>query len=89
MIKKALGDFEKIMARYRLTIGVIVFVMLITLSILTWTFFDKQNQIIETGGFVDGKVKCVCSQEAWDQFEESLELNPLGLEINSNITLDG
>jgi len=43
--------------------------MLIVTSVLTYNNFDKQNQIIETGGFTDGKIKCVCNQEAWDKFQ--------------------
>ena len=42
--------------------------MLIVTSVLTWQNFDKQNQIIETGGFTDGKIKCVCDQGVWDDF---------------------
>ncbi len=68
MIKEKLDIIEKYLARYRLVIGVMVLIMLIVLSSLTWTFFAKQNEIIETGGFVDGKVKCVCTQDAWDDF---------------------
>jgi len=72
---------EKFLADYRLVIGVVVIILLSTLCILTYVNFDKQNQIIETGGFVEGKVKCVCTQEAWDQFE-SKEMNDL-LEIDN------
>ena len=80
-----LDRIEKYLQRFRLTIGVCVLIMLMVLSILTWNFFDKQNQIIETGGFVDGKIKCACTQEAYDNFLLSEEQEFDGF---SNITLD-
>jgi len=70
MIKKKLDLLEKYLARYRLIIGLLVLIMLCVTCILTYHNFDKQNQIIENGGFEDGKIKCVCSQEAWDTFQE-------------------
>lgn len=67
-IKELMDSVEGYLARYRLLLGLLVFIMLVVSCILTWQNFDKQNQIIETGGFTDGKIKCVCSQDAWDEF---------------------
>lgn len=64
MIKK----INLIIEPYKHIIAVCILIMLCTLSILTYNFFEKQNQIIETGGFTDGKIKCVCNQEAYDLF---------------------
>jgi len=66
---KIFNKIEVSLARYRMIIGVLILIMLIIVSILTYQNFDKQNQIIETGGFTDGKIKCVCNQEAWDKFQ--------------------
>lgn len=73
---KYLDILEKYLARYRLIIGVLVLIMLVITSILTYQNFDKQNQIIETGGFTDGNVKCVCNKEAWDEFQK-IDINLL------------
>jgi len=67
-IKEAAKSLEDYLARFRMIIGILVFVMLVVTSILTYQNFDKQNQIIETGGFIDGDIKCVCDQAAWDEF---------------------
>jgi L-asparagine transporter-like permease len=66
---KFFSEIEFSLAQYRMVIGVLILIMLIVVSILTYQNFDKQNQIIETGGFTDGKIKCVCNQEAWDKFQ--------------------
>ena len=65
---------EVFLGRYKHVLGLFVLVMLIITSVLTWQNFDKQNQIIETGGFTDGKIKCVCNQGAWEDFQEQ-EIN--------------
>lgn len=62
-------ELEKYLTEYKNIIGILVLIMLIVISILTYHNFDKQNQIIETGGFTDGKIKCACSQKAWDEFQ--------------------
>jgi uncharacterized protein YxeA len=72
-IRSVLDTVEKELARYRILVGVLVLIMLIITCVLTYQNFDKQNQIIKTGGFVDGKVKCVCSAEAWEEFQANGE----------------
>ena len=74
---KTLKEIEKSLSQYRLVIGIVVIILLATLCILTYMNFDKQNQIIETGGYTDGKIKCVCNQEAWESFQryEMMELS--------------
>lgn len=82
------GYFRKIerkLARYRFLIGLGVFIMLIVLSILTYMNFDKQNQIIETGGFTDGKIKCVCSEEAYNLFTEKSNINFSNFSLSNNL----
>lgn len=75
MIKEGFKNLENVLKRWRHVIAFLILVMLIVLSMLTIKFFDKQNEIIETGGFTDGKIKCACTQEAWEQFEELKNLN--------------
>ena len=61
-----LQQIENSLSKYKNIIGVLILVTLIILSLLTINFFKKQNEIIETGGFTDGKIKCACTKEAWD-----------------------
>jgi len=80
-------DFSKIeyeLSRYRYLIGLIIIFLLITLIIATFKNFEKQNQIIETGGFIDGKIKCVCNEEAWNEYS-NFQKNPLNVSIEKNL----
>lgn len=79
---KMIKQLEKYLERYRLIIGILILIMLIITSVLTYHNFDKQNQIIETGGFTDGKIKCACSQESWDEFQNQED-------ISTVINIDG
>lgn len=72
---KLFKDLEKFLAEYRLVIGIVIIILLATLCIMTYINFDKQNQIIEKGGYTDGKIKCVCTQSAWEEFEGYDNLN--------------
>ena len=80
---KQIDALEKFLGRYKSIIGVLVFIMLVVTCVLTWQNFDKQNQIIETGGFTDGKIKCVCDQEVWDAFE-TREISPDIWKVNGS-----
>ena len=73
-LKRYSDKLETFLARYKHVIGLFILVMLIVTSVLTWQNFDKQNQIIETCGFTDGKIKCVCNQGVWDNFKNQ-EIN--------------
>lgn len=61
---------ENNLFRYRYVIGVLILFLLVTLLIATIKNFEKQNQIIKTGGFTDGKIKCVCNQQDWEDFQD-------------------
>jgi competence protein ComGC len=65
-IKDYLNTTEDVLKGYKNIIGITIITLLVVLIFVTVKNFDKQNEIIETGGFIDGKVKCVCTQEAWD-----------------------
>jgi len=56
-MNKFFNKIELFLSHYRMIIGVLILIMLIVTSVLTYNNFDKQNQIIETGGFTDGKIK--------------------------------
>lgn len=69
--KNRIDKLELHLSNYKNIIGIVVIILLSTLIILTVQFFDKQNQIIENCGYTDGKVKCVCTEEAWNAFSDS------------------
>jgi hypothetical protein len=68
-LRQCSDKLETFLARFKHVLGLLILIMLIVTSVLTWQNFDKQNQIIETGGFTDGKIKCVCDQDVWNDFE--------------------
>jgi len=66
------------LSKFKHIIALLILVMLLTLSLMTYQNFDKQNQIIETCGFVDGDIKCVCTPGAWDTWQSEMD----GVNIN-------
>ena len=78
-MSNVLQEFEKSLGKYRLLIGLAVISLLLILIVATFINFHKQNEIIETGGFTDGKIKCVCNQEAWDEYQGKLNLSLSGI----------
>lgn len=77
---------ENNLFKYKYVIGILIIFLLVTLIIATFKNFEKQNQIIETCGFTDGKIKCVCTQEAWNTFESSQKYRQGLLNISVNQT---
>jgi len=65
---------EQFLSEYKLVIGIMVMILLATLCVMTYFNFQKQNEIIETGGYTDGKIRCVCNEEAWVEYEKSRNL---------------
>ena len=79
MIKENIILAERLLNNFRYLIGVAIITLLIVLIFLTIQNFEKQNQIIETGGFINGKVKCVCNENAWNEYmyKDALRDSPL------------
>ena len=73
-------EIEGFLSRYKHILGLAVFCALLILIFFTIQNFQKQNQIADKCGFMDGKVKCVCTKEAWDQWMGEVE-NPLQYQI--------
>jgi hypothetical protein len=67
-IKENFLELEKVLKNYQNVIGIIIIALLILLSLMTYKNFDKQNEILETGGYTEGKIRCACTQEAWDAY---------------------
>ena len=64
--KELLIETNNFLRKFHLIIGVAIIGLLIATVILLVEHNKLQKEIIETGGYKDGKIKCVCSQEAWD-----------------------
>lgn len=77
-IIKMLIDGEKGISKFRNLIGIGVFLMLIIFSFIYVNALKEQREIAESCGFTDGKMMCVCTQEAWNAKIEETEnlLNP-------------
>lgn len=75
---------ESNLSKYKYLIGICIIFLMLVLIILTIKNFEKQNQIIETGGFTDGKIKCVCTKNAWDEYVNKNDLN-----LNNILNKDG
>lgn len=56
-------------------IAICVLALLIVISWQLFKYNNLQEEIIETGGFTDGKIKCACSEEAWNNLNNNLDLN--------------
>lgn len=81
--KEFFRKIERGLAEFRHVIGILILISLLATAWTTYNWFEKQEQIINTCGYTDGKIKCVCTQEAWDQYIQSKEQpNLLPSEIN-------
>ena len=56
------------LARYRNIIGIGVILMLLAFSLIFGYTYYKERQIAEKCGFENEKIKCVCTKQAWDSF---------------------
>ena len=69
--------------RYKNLIGIGVFLMFIAFSFIFITSIQKQEKIAEKCGFTDGKLKCICTQQAWN---EKMEINYSDSDLKLPIT---
>jgi len=69
-VLESIKKIEKTLNRYKHFLGLCVIILLGTLIIATVINFQKQNEIIKTGGFTEGDIKCVCNQQAWDEYQD-------------------
>lgn len=58
---------NQFLAKYRNIIGLGVFLMLLAFCIVFMYSISEQREIAESCGFTDGKLKCICTEDAWNQ----------------------
>lgn len=68
--------------KYKNHIGIGVMILLIILIGLTIYTHTQQLKIAKDCGFETGKVKCVCTEQAWNKYQADLKI-----EETSNNTL--
>lgn len=72
-IKETFREGEKVLQRYKNLIGIGVIFMLILFIIIFLMTSAKQSKIAEDCGFDDGKIRCVCTSDAWNSYQNDLQ----------------
>ena len=73
------------LSRYRNIIGIGVIVMFIVFSGIFLYTYSQERKIAEKCGFEDEKIKCVCTKQAWDNFNTKNGWNlEIPLSLNTN-----
>ena len=87
-IKKTLLEGERGLNRYKNLIGIgVIFMFLIFILIFVVTS-SQQHKLAEKCGFDDGKLKCVCTEGAWNKYQEDLKLDSIENQDSQIITKD-
>lgn len=58
------------LSQFKNIIGVGVIIMFIVFSMVFGYTYYRERQIAESCGFQNEKIKCVCTKEAWQWFQE-------------------
>lgn len=75
-IKKILREGEQGLNAYKNLIGIgVIFTILLGCCLIAYSSIEQQK-IAEKCGFDDGKVKCVCTDEAWNKYQEDKQFEP-------------
>ncbi len=73
-IKETLKEGEKGLNAYRNLIGLgIILTILLGCALIVYSS-SEQQKIAEECGFDDGKVKCVCTGDAWNKYQDDLDI---------------
>lgn len=72
-IKSIFADGEKTMSKYKNLIGLGVMFFLILLIVVFLFTHAQEKKIAEKCGFDDGKIKCVCTDQAWNKYQADLD----------------
>lgn len=79
-------EAEKVLEKYRGLIGIGIMIMIILGMGLIVYSFNETKKIAEECGFDDGKVRCVCTSDAWNLYETALLAEKEGLQNLTIIT---
>lgn len=81
-------EAEKVLEKYRGLIGIGIIIMIILGCLLIVYSAAETKKIAEECGFDDGKVKCVCTNDAWNLYQTALLAEEQGFRNLSIITQD-
>ncbi len=70
---------------YKHLIGIGVILTLISFSIIFYFALEEERDIAEKCGYTDGKLKCVCTEAAYNQFLNASSMVGMGtINISGN-----
>lgn len=74
-IKEIFKEGEKGLQAYKNLIGVgVIFTLLLITGVFLMTY-SQQSKISDQCGFDDGKIRCVCTENAWNTYQTVLSSN--------------
>lgn len=86
-IKETFISAEDTLKKYHNIIGIGVLIMLIVFSSIFIFTYIQERKIAENCGFIDEKIKCVCTKNAWEEFklkDNRYDNNEINLSIYDN-----
>lgn len=84
-IKEMFSEANIGLDKYKNIIGVGVIIMFIVFGATFWYTHSQQIKIAEECGFIDEKIKCVCTKQAWDEFNDRESWNsPITKGLNTS-----
>lgn len=78
-----LNKIEKFLDQYRNIFTIITLFVLVLFCVISVTTYNFEKKVSEDCGFDDGKIKCVCTESAWNEYVNGVELNISNLGIQS------
>ncbi len=87
-IKKILLDGERGLNKYRNLIGLGVIITIMLGCGLILFSLNEQQALAEKCGFDDGKIRCVCTDDVWNQYQNDLETSSLENQDSQILTKD-
>lgn len=75
-IKRIFEDGESGLKKYNNLIGIgVILTILLGVGFILFSL-NEQKALAEKCGFDDGKIRCVCTDDAWNQYQEDTNFEP-------------
>lgn len=69
-----LDELEQRFSKYRNLIGIAVIITILLGCVLIIVSKDQVKEYADQCGFDDGKLRCVCTEEAWNIYQQGLDI---------------
>ncbi len=69
-----LDELEQRVAKYRNLIGIAVIITILLGCVLIIVSKNQVQEYASQCGFDDGNLRCVCTEEAWNIYQQGLEI---------------